>query len=142
MSFKRYATVGKSNTQSIREYSSAVSTTLTTNSAVATDSSGYLIPATSSTAAKFVGVYVGPTVTTDSSTHATCQVDEDPLAVWVADTGADTAQAQIGLTYDLTDSVTVNNAATSVKVFKILGYLGAVGDRKAIGVFVKNALVA
>lgn len=118
-----------------------VSTTILADSAVCTDANGLVVNVGAATAVKFLGVYNGPAITSTSvsADRPTILVNVDPLAVYEADTAADTDQNQVGLTYDLTSSVLVNNAATAVKVFKFLQLVGATTDRKVRGTFIHNA---
>lgn len=98
--------------------------------------SGLLVAATSSTgAADIAGVLVRAIASTDSD-YATArlvevQVPLDRHTIWEALTASAVA-TDIGAEVDLTDSVTVNRGASSIKVFraiavpsatKMLGYL-------------------
>ena len=54
---------------------------------------------------------------------------------FLADTTNDTAATDVNLTADLTDSNTVDNAASAQDVFYIERLVGAAADRKVIGTF-------
>ena len=139
MAFKYFSNLHTDLVAIPREYAMAASTTILKGDAVACDSNGLLIPATSSTAARFVGVMASESTTTPSATYTKVLVIEDPLAVYEADTADNTNQNQVGLSYDLSNAYTVNQSATSYKIFKVLEVVGAVADKKVRGVFVKNA---
>jgi hypothetical protein len=61
----------------------------------------------------------------------------EPGQLWEVDTSADIAANQIPNRHGMTNSLLLNNSgtdlATTLGVFLMLGYNGAVGDRKAIG---------
>lgn len=54
---------------------------------------------------------------------------------FIADTANNTAATDINLTADLTDSVTLNNAAASNDVFYIEELVGAASNKKVLGTF-------
>lgn len=98
--------------------------------ALVTYSSGQLVAATSSTgAADIAGVLVKAIASTDSD-YATggrlveVMVPLDRHTVWEALT-ASLVTTDVGAEVDLTDSVTVNRGASSIKAVRIAGYLSA-----------------
>lgn len=91
-------------------------------------SSGLLIPATSSTAAKtHVGVIKKAIASTDAD-YATArlvpvEVPLDKMVEWVADVTSGLVAADIGLWVDLTDSLTINRGASSVDAAQVRGVI-------------------
>lgn len=93
-------------------------------------SSGYLIPATSSTAAKdIVGVIRHAIAATDSDYATAREVEvEVPVEMnteWEADVTSGLVAADVGLFQDLTDSVTVNRGASTYDVVQCIKVISA-----------------
>lgn len=97
--------------------------------ALVTFTTGLLTAATSSTAAAdIIGVIRHAIASTDSD-YATARLVEVEVPVeknveWVFDT-ASLVAADIGTSVDLTDSLTVNRGASSIKVVQVLKVLSA-----------------
>ena len=101
-------------------------------------SSGKLIAATSSTASNLlVGVLKKAIVATDSD-YATdsrlveVNVPTEKNTEWEFDCGASLVVGDVGYLADLTDSVTVNRGATSVKVVRITKVISTTKGRGII----------
>ena len=89
---------------------------------------GTVIPATSSTTAlSHIGVIVKDIASTDSD-YATArkvpiEVPVERNVEWLGDVTSGLVAADIGLEVDLTDSLTINRGATSVKVAMVTGVI-------------------
>lgn len=88
---------------------------------------GYAIKATSSSTRLLIAAQDYESA---AGEHPEVLVYANPACIFEADTNANTAQAQVGDAVDLTDHDTVNNAATSVGVVRVLKVLGAAADKK------------
>ena len=105
------------------------STVIEAGALVAFDGSGLLVPATStSTGVEIIGAIVGGIAATDADYADTrkvaVQIPVEVGTLWEFDTTGLVA-ADIGNDVDLTDSVTVNRAATTIGVVKVLKRLTA-----------------
>ena len=112
-----------------RKYPVADSTTVAANTFGAF-SSGYLIPATSSTAELKV-LILEDVVSTTGHPEALC-VDLDESFTLICDTAGNTSQALVGTKVDLTDATKVNQAATTTKVVRVVATVGAAADKKVL----------
>lgn len=115
----------KSGTAKVEYYPKTASTDLSNNSLVST-TSGFLVPA-SSTTASAVGVVLRPVVSTDADYASTTMLPvlvPSQDAIFEADaTGLTTAL--VDTTMDLTDSLTVNGAADSHHAVLLVKYISA-----------------
>lgn len=114
----------------------ASSTTITKGDALVF-SSGYVQRATSAaTEVRFVAM---ENVTTGAGEH------KEILCLYVdgvefeADTAGATSQALAGTKIDLSDHATLNEGATTNKVFYVTGIVGAASNKKVRGYFVMKA---
>lgn len=113
-----------------RSYKMAASTTIVAGTFLGF-ASGYVIPATSSTAElkliaredKVAGSGVNPEIL--------CE-ELDPSVILLVDTAGDTSAALVGTKIDLTNASTANQAATTTKVLDVVGIYGAAADRKIL----------
>jgi len=98
-----------------------------TDGALVTLSSGYLIPCTSTTAS-VVGVCRKAVAATDSdyasTTSIPVEVPVEPSVEYEALTASATA-ANVGGSYDLTDSVTVNLSGSTYKIVNVVSVISA-----------------
>jgi len=119
-----------------------ISLPVTTSTAIAEGAlvsftAGLLVAATSSTASNLiVGVLKKAIAATDSD-YGTARLVEVVVPVeknveWEFDCGASLVAGDIGYLADLTDSVTVNRAATSVKVVRITKVISTTKGRGII----------
>lgn len=96
--------------------------------------SGYARRATSSTTeVKYVALEAK---TTGSGENPFIRVMRTDRVIFEADTANNTAQSLVGTKVDLTDHDTVNDAATTTKVFYVENVVGAAATKKIIGNFV------
>ena len=107
----------------------ATASTAFSKSAIVSWSSGQLIPATSSTTAlSHAGVIERAVLSTDTD-YATSghlvpvTVPLEKNVVWKADTTATLVATDVGLEVDLTDSLTINRGASSIKVAMVHGVI-------------------
>ena len=111
-------------------YLQASSTTVTKDT-LCTFASGYLTPATSSTAE--VRVLALQTSVAGSGEHpAVLCKNVSEADILIADTTGNTSQALVGTKVDLTDAATVNQWATTTKVVRVVGVVGAAADKKVL----------
>jgi hypothetical protein len=107
----------------------ATASTAFSKGAIVSWSSGYLIPATSSTTAlSHAGVIERAVLSTDLDYATTghlvpVSVPLEKNVVWKGDTTATLVVGDVGLEVDLTDSLTINRAASSIKVAMVHGVL-------------------
>jgi hypothetical protein len=107
----------------------ATASTAFSKGAIVSWSSGYLIPATSSTTAlSHAGVIERAVASTDADYATTghlvpVSVPVEKNVVWKGDTTATLVVGDVGLEVDLTDSLTINRAASSIKVAMVHGVL-------------------
>jgi hypothetical protein len=107
----------------------ATASTAFSKGAIVSWSSGYLIPATSSTTAlSHAGVIERAVLSTDLDYATTghlvpVSVPVEKNVVWKGDTTATLVVGDVGLEVDLTDSLTINRAASSIKVAMVHGVL-------------------
>lgn len=122
----------------IRDSKKKVSTAIAKDVAVYYDGTGFVVPAVAGST-NLRGVSRETIATTDADYASTRSIGIDvPTSgdEFVIDTSADTADAQVGKMYDLASAGVLNNGATgTVKHFKMVGYVGATTDRKALVVF-------
>ena len=122
MAFRKYK--GKTVT---RWYPVAASTAAMTKGSIASLSSGLIIAATSSTTAlSHVGV-IKKTIATTDADYATArlvpiEVPVEKGVVWEADVTATLVVGDVGLEVDLTDALTINRGAASVKAAICVGF--------------------
>lgn len=113
----------------------AFSTTITKFDALGW-ASGFLQRATSSTTeVRFVALEA---VTTGASTHLDIQVLYTDGVEFECDTAGNSAQADRGTYFDLTDHDTLNDDASTNDVFYVVDTVGAAADKKVRGYFVNN----
>jgi len=91
-------------------------------------SSGYLIAATSSSAAGTIaGVLVKAIAATDAdyavAREVAVEVPVEQNVVWTADVTSGLVAADVGLYQDLTDSVTVNRGASTYDIVQCVGVI-------------------
>lgn len=111
----------------------AASSTVAVGDALAF-TSGYARRATSSDAEiKFVALEAK---VTGSGENPYIRVMRTDRVTFEADTANNTAQTLVGTKVDLTDHDTVNDAATTTKVFFVENVEGAAANKKVIGNFV------
>lgn len=95
---------------------------------------GYYEPAVAASAVQY-GVCASPSVTA-SATNGATQVKVIPFQdgqVWRVDTTGDVVLTEIGTIVSLTDAVSIDEDDTgNTPLFKIIGYEGALTDRKAL----------
>lgn len=111
----------------IMYYPVTASTAISADALVAW-SSGKLIAATNSTAAKDIaGVLVKAIASTDADYAAerkvAVRVPVENYTVWEADVTASLVAADIGLFQDLTNSTTVNRAASTYDIVQCIGVI-------------------
>ena len=103
--------------------------TVVSKGAIVSWSSGYLIAATSSTTAlSHAGVIERAVLSTDTDYATTghlvpVSVPVEKNVVWKGDTTATLVAADAGLEVDLTDSLTINRGASSIKVAMVHGVI-------------------
>lgn len=111
----------------------AASTTIVAGQALAY-TSGYVRPATSSdTEVRYVAM---DSLTSGSGSNPYIRVCRTEDVTFIADTANATAQTLCGTKIDLTDAVTLNDAATTNKVFFVEDLNGATTAKQVIGRFV------
>jgi len=109
-----------------------------TKGAIVSYSSGYVIPATSSTAAlSHVGV-IKKTIASTDSDYATArlvpvEVPVEKNVEWIGDVTSGLVAADVGLLVDLTDSLTINRGASTVDAAMVRGVISSTK-----GIFVLN----
>ena len=112
--------------------------TVLTKDSIVSESSGYLIAATSSTAAlSHIGVTPKAIVATDSD-YATARLHPVIVPVeknveWIGDVTSGLVAADVGLLVDLTDSATINRGASTYDAAMVRKVISATK-----GVFVLN----
>lgn len=132
MAFRPYE--GQGNVAKSTSVPMATSTAITAGQALVW-SSGLVIPATSgATEVNFVAKESKTSGASDAFSVEVWRVSQNTL--FEVDTAANTAAAQRGVKYDLTDANTLNNAATTNKVFQVESLVGAAADKKVVGYFV------
>lgn len=92
-----------------------------TKGAIVSFASGLIVPATSSTTALSHFGVIKKTIASTDSDYATArlvpvEVPVEKFVVWKADVTSGLVAADIGLEVDLTDSLNINRAASSIKV--------------------------
>lgn len=119
-----------------RSFLTALNTTITKGQAL-TFASGYVTPATSSTAE--VLMVASQAVTTGASVHLPIQVKFGYAGntEFVALTGTTPTVANVGVKYDLSDGNTVNLALSTNSVFLVTGIQNAT-SKLVTGYFVKK----
>lgn len=108
--------------------------TAITAGALVTFSSGKLIAATSSTPAVDIAGVIRHTIASTDTDYASDRLVEvevplEKNVVYTADVTSGLVATDLGLEVDLTDSLNVNRAATSVKVVKCVGRISATKGR-------------
>lgn len=118
--------INSGNNPVINQYKKKASQVFAYNDVVTTDASGFLIPATATTAlAKIIGLVQKDVVATDDDYADTTfipvmEVGSVSEAQFVADVGTGTAvQAMVGLVYDLKNATELDVSAVAIKVFKV-----------------------
>lgn len=110
-------------------YLPVTTSTAFTAGALVTFTSGLLVAATSSTASAAIVGVIRHTIASTDADYATARLVEVEVPIerfteWEADTASAVA-TDIGVEEDLTDSLTVNRGAQSVKVFRITSLVSA-----------------
>ena len=113
-----------------RTYLQASSTTIAANT-LCTFASGFLTPATSSTAEVRVLALQDSVAGSGVNPPVLC-VDLNETHTLECDTAGNTSQALVGTKIDLTNASTANQAATTTKVLRVVGIVGAAANRKVL----------
>jgi len=95
---------------------------------------GFIEPAVAASAVIY-GVNVSATQTASATNGATKTsiVPFEDGQVWVVDTTGDVVATEVGTIVSLTDAVSIDEDDTgNTPLFEIVGYLGALTDRKAL----------
>lgn len=124
MSFTRYK--GKTKTM----WLPVTPSTAITKGAIVSFSSGKLIAATSSTAIVSHAGVIKKTIASTDSDYALdrlvpVEVPVEKGVLWLADFTATAAATTVGTEVDLTDSLTVNSGATSIKAVFHAGHISS-----------------
>ena len=107
----------------------AASTAISANALVTGNGSGYVTPATSTQAAQGLLLVSQRTVASTDSDYASATVIPCqallPGSTWVIDVhGTAATQANVGNSYDLYDSVSLNLSGTTYKPLTVVGLVG------------------
>ena len=118
----------KDDKHNIRVGQKAASTAFAVGEVLSANSSGFIIPATAATTT-IVGICM-QRVAADSSDYAqntniTYDHPRPNDRFIMAATGATATQTMVGQTYDLSDSNTVNLAASTLNVVRVVGVINA-----------------
>jgi hypothetical protein len=114
----------------------ANSQTIVKGDALVDNGSGYLVPASSSTAVDVPYVAMESVVTTADGQLVLCIRTKG--VIFEVGTDANPAQTDVGTVADLATVATINPDASSNDLFYIEAIVGAVGDKKVRGWFVEG----